>query len=246
MYISSRESRRCPAEFQNRLTRRFGTNPFGDPLFKIVWGASEFHRIGNIWRDKQGTERRGYMERFVCHGMPCWNILRWKSAAMFGSQDLWYRSTWDHVSQMHSLGEYPWRGRYEIVQPLMWRDFDAKGNLVIHHMPLSHILIDEAIPLLVQIERMSTVERKAAEEACREFERRQKQKEHAEIAEKMMENLPSFYGPVSFNGQGCRTALIDKKMYQIEQAIGRLSAGGRRPTFRKGFQVGRAPRMGRI
>jgi len=246
VYIASRETRRCPAEFQNRLTRRCGKNPFGDPLFKIVWGASEFIRMGNIWRDKRGTERRGFKERYLCHGMPCWNIVRWRSAKEYGSQEHWYSETWDSVSKLNFLGEYPWRGRYEVVQPLMHREF-VDGKMIIKHMPLSHLFIDELIPLLLQIDTMSKWQRKAAEEMCRIYEARRKQKEVDEVAEKMAENIPAWYGPVSFSGQGCRTSLLDRKINQIEQAIGRLTRAGKKPVFQKGFTVGNAPRIaGRV
>jgi hypothetical protein len=90
VHIASKETRRCPEEFQRRLTQRFGKNIFGDPNFRIVWGASEFVRIGDVRRDKFGTERKGFKDEYLCHGMACWNILRWKPASLYGTDDLWY------------------------------------------------------------------------------------------------------------------------------------------------------------
>lgn len=269
MHIASRETRKCPEEFQQRLTQRFGVSPFGDPLFKIVWGASEFIRIGDQRRDKHGTEHVGFKEEYLCHGMACWNILRWKPGSHYGTDDVWYMQTWNNpVRGMHFLGAYPWRGRYEIVQPLMWHEWTpgkvliellprmfldgiireiphkrvVGREMVIHHMPLSHVLIDEVIPLLVHIEQLSREERRAANEMVRLHKARKKQQGVDELAEMMMDSLPRSYGPVSFSHQGCRTALIDKKMEQIQNAMKRVMRG-RRPMYQKGFQVGSAPRV---
>lgn len=270
MYINGREPRKCPAEFQRRLTQRFGLNRFGDPNFKIMWGASEFVRIGDVRRDKHGTERKGFKDEYLCHGMACWNILRWKPNYNYGTDDLWYMRTWDFpVKGMHFMGEYPWRGRYEIVQPLMWHEWTPGKTIVelmpkvlpngmiidvptprvvgremiVHHMPLSHLLLDEIIPLLVHVERLTDDERRAAKEMVKRHEAWKKKQEVAQLADEMMEALPRTYGPVSFSQQGCRTSVIDKKMEQIQNAMKRIMRRGKMPVYQKGFQMGNAPQV---
>jgi hypothetical protein len=217
----------------------FGRNEFGDPLFKIVWGQSEFIRMGNVWRDKHGTERKGYRERYQCHGTPCWVIMRWKSPNHYGSPAMYYSGTFDDFSGMYILGEYPWRGRYEVMQPLARKEF-KDGKLMIEHFPLSHVLIDKLIPLMLMAQRMTYWEWKAANDLARQHEEKA---QTDEIADRLMDALPKWYGPVSYSRQGCRTALLDRKMHQIQQAWDRLSQNGRRPRFQRGFSTGQGPKQ---
>ena len=41
--------RQCPPEFQDAFTRQGGTNQYGDPIFKLVWGPAEVQRSGGYW-----------------------------------------------------------------------------------------------------------------------------------------------------------------------------------------------------
>jgi len=230
MRIKGPETRHCPAEFQDRVTRMFGRNEFGDPLFKIVWGQAEFHRMGNVWRDKAGNERWGYRERYLCHGNPCWVILRWKTPKEYGSPRAFYSNTFDQVSGLYIMGEYPWRGRYEVFQPLMRTEYIA-GKMVVEHFPLSHILIDRILPMMIAAQSMSLWERKAARDLVKQQEEKQLTEE---IADRMANTLPAWFGPVSFSRQGCRTSLIDRKMEQLKSQWDRMSRS-RRLQFQKGF-----------
>jgi hypothetical protein len=231
------EQRQCPPEFQNRVTRMFGTNVFGDPLFKVAWGQSEFHKVGNRWRDSHGTERCGYRQRYLCDGAPCWNILRWRSAEHYGTPELWYFQTWDEVSKTYALGEYPWRGRYDPLFALNRKEI-INGELKVIPFPLSHVIIDVMIPLILETQRMTQQELRAAQELIK---RRQEQAENTEIADRMMNELPAFYGAVSFSRQGIKTSLLDRKMAQIQAYWNRLSRTGQRPRFQKGFFQGSEP-----
>lgn len=238
MFIMSGESRRCPKEFDDRLRRTFGVNPYGGNNFKIVWGQSEFHRMGNIWTDRYGNERKGYREVELCHGMPCWNIIRWKSAAQaFGTPDMFYSQTYDQFSEMQILGEYPWKGFYEVLQPLCHKEF-IDGKMVIKHMPLSHILIDFVIPMLLKAQTVSMEEKKAAI-AVAKAEQHKKDVEYT--AEMMAENMPAYWGPVSFSRQGIKTDLLTRKMDAIKKVWDRMSKSGKRPNFQRGFFQGKQP-----
>ena len=237
MFINGPERRVCPAEFQDRLTRVFGRNRYGGPKFRIVWGQTNVHRVGNIWRDIYGNERRQYRDVYQSHCMPCWIIQRWKGPEHYGTPELYYLQNWDAHTRLFTMGEYPWRGRYETFQALFRHDF-VEGKMVVEHFELSHILIDKVIPMMTAVDQLSEHEKRAAYEAMKAAEAK---KETEEIAEQMMANLPSYYGPVSFARQGCRTSLLDKKMYAIQRQWDRLSRAGKRPKFLKGFQQGSKP-----
>jgi hypothetical protein len=235
MYL---EQRQCPPEYQERITHIFGVNPYGDPLYKVAWSHSEFIRMGNIWRDSYGNERRGYRDRHR-GATPCWNIMRWRSPKEYGTPTLYYMQTWDEFSKTFITGEYPWKGRYETLIS-MYRKQMVNGELVVESFPLSHILIDQIIPLLVEAQSLTLAERKAA----LQMEQEQREKEESQLTEDvLMHHLPSFYGPVSFSRQGCRTSLIDRKIEQLQRGWSRMSYGGKLPTFFKGFQVGSRPKQ---
>jgi hypothetical protein len=231
------ETRRCPAEFQDRLTRLFGKNQFGDPHFKIVWGQSEFIRMGNVWRDKHGNEHRGYLLRYqVAGGQPCWTIMRWHAPFEYGSPAAYYANTYDSLSKLHIVGEYPWRGRYEVVQPLISKEF-KDGKLIVTHFPISHFLIDTVIPLIEQFRRLSAHEQAAAHAAAKAAE----EAEQTEfIADLLEETGPTWWGPVSYTRQGIKTSVLQRKMEQIQKVWDRWSRSGA-PVFAKGISQGDKP-----
>lgn len=207
----ARETRKCPVEFQDRVTRMFGTNEFGDPLFRIAWGQTETIRLGTTWRDKHGNERAGYRDCYL-QGSPCWCILQWKSPKTFGHPDLYYIQNFDESSGLSTCGEYPYRGRYIVLQPLVNKEF-IDGKLVLTHFPLSHVLIDRIIPLIMIAHSMTKEEQRA----CRQYAEEQEHKQTvAEIADRMADASP-IYGPVSYSRQGIRTSLLDRKMEQIQR-----------------------------
>jgi hypothetical protein len=244
------ERRKCPAEFQDRLTRNFGKNQFGSPRFKIVWGQSQFIRLGNLWRDKNGRERVGYRDRYQAHGMPCWVIMRWQPPTKYGSPNIYYANSYmaaathddgekqyDSPEGFYVTGEYPWRGRYEIVQALISKEM-VDGKLVVTHFPLSHFLIDRLIPMMLAFERLTAEEQAVAKAATKAAE----EKETTEfIADYMEESLPRWWGPVSYGGQGIRTSLLDRKMHQISQVWDHMSRRGLRQKFSLGMQQGNSP-----
>lgn len=269
MHINGAERRVCPAEFQDRITQMFGVNQFGDPQFKIVWGQTEKIRLGNKW----ANGRVEYRDRTACHDMPCWVIMRWKAPSTYGSPEAYYANSWmstgtkqnvrvipkkirmksgayfegfevkvdefEEPDGFYVTGEYPWRGRYEIVQPLINKEF-IDNKLAVTHFPLSHLLIDLIIPLVLAYQSLSLEERIAARRYAEEQEQK---KLTEEIADRMANDAPAWWGPVSYGRQGIRTSLLQRKMEQIEAAWNRLSKGGSRPVFNRGLAIGDAPRV---
>lgn len=239
MRITGPETRKCPEEFQARLTRMFGRNQFGEPHFKIVWGQTQLIRMGNLWRDKNGNERLGYRERYQAHGMPCWVIMRWHSPAEYGSPRAYYMNSRMGTADkgFYVTGEYPYRGRYEVVQPLISKEFVGK-KLVVTHFPLSHFLIDKLIPLMLEYANLSQRQKQAIQAANKAIEEK---KQTEEITDLLEQNMPKFWGPVSYSRQGIRTSLLDRKMEQIQRVWDRMSRGGRTPVFNRGMAQGNRP-----
>jgi hypothetical protein len=260
LYIDGPEQLQCPPEYQDRITRMFGINQFGEPNFKIVWGQSQFIRLGNKYKTKDGDEWIGYRDAYQCHKMPCWVIMRWKQPESYGSPEFYFMNSWmstgrtavtthggdyrvyDDVREgFYVTGDYPWTGRYEIVQPLMHKEFvreNGQDKLVIEHMELSHILIDAIIPMILAYQELSLEEREAARDLVR---REEEKKRTEEIADRMADAMPVYWNPVSYSHQGCRTALIDRKMEMIQKAWDHATRVGR--AYQRGFAQGVRPRV---
>lgn len=219
--IRGAERKRCPVEFQNRITRMFGVNRFGQPNFRISWGQTEKMRIGVDGK---------YREILVQFNQPCWMIQRWKEAREYGSPALYYSETWD--GNCYITGEYPWTGRYETLQPMYRKEFE-NGKMKIIPFPLSHILIDKVIPMMLKAQQLTFWEKRAAQDMQRELEHKA---EVENIADMLEEDRPSWTGPVSFSRQGCRTSRLDKKMEEIQRYWNRISAD--KKQWKRGFFQG--------
>ena len=94
----SRAERKLPPEIEDLILRSGGTNPYGEPKFKIVWGETYVTRTGF-----------GDMRLIP---IPAWVLLQWKPAEEFGSPDFW---------DYEVLGAYPHRGMYYPMQPFYER-----------------------------------------------------------------------------------------------------------------------------
>lgn len=214
----------------------FGRNKFGDPNYRIAWAQTEVQRMGFTRFTDRDLEKSGYQERYKGSPTPCWMILRWKDPINYGSPALFYQNTYVDSWDVYFMGEYPWKGRYEILYMMCSKEF-KDGKLIITALPLNHTFIDKIIPLLIESQYLTDHERKAAKQLAKEFEHK---KEVNEIAERMMHDLPAWYGPVSYAHQGCRTSVLDLMMQKIQSKWDQLSRGGR-PIFQKSIFQGRRP-----
>ena len=216
------ERRICPQEFQDAINERFGLNRFGGPRYRLAWGETETHRVQGRW---------GYEERLLCPNIPCWNILRWRAPECYGTPRLYDLINRDRETGLCLLGEYPYEGGWEIVQPLIAREFSFAGGLRIDPLPLDAFIVDSLLPLLEMAESMSAEEIAASEEFIAQAENKAQVEA---IADRLMEEYPTRFGPVSYGRGGCKTAVIDRKMHQISQVWNRMSRTALRRQ-RKGF-----------
>src|ERR1700678_1109388 len=219
------ERRVCPDEFQEAINERFGLNRFGGPKYRIVWSETETITV-------QG--RNGYEQRLLCKSFPCWNILRWRAPECYGTPQLYDLVNRDPVTHLCVLGEYPFEGAWEVVKPLMNTEFHRATGLVTDVFELDYMIVDTLLPILEMCEEMSEAEIAASEEYIAAQENKAVVDE---ITDRLLEELPTRYGPVSYGRGGCKTSVIDKKMAQISDVWNRMSRTAlRRP--RKGFYQG--------
>lgn len=89
-----------------------GTNPYGEPNFKLVWSTEPRIVYGGKW-DKDGFE--GYREVKQIHGTPSWALMVWESPEMMGSPERWEQDYRDPETGYLQI-VYPRHGRYRLVQ----------------------------------------------------------------------------------------------------------------------------------
>ena len=102
------------------MARAGGSNRYGEPNFRVVWGGSRLGWIGGRWtdRDVHGNLVRETIElRRVPKYLPLdrWHIERWMPPEIYGSPEEWYAQTIEVEDgiRIPALGPYPARGEYE-------------------------------------------------------------------------------------------------------------------------------------
>jgi len=195
-------------------------------MFRIVWGQTERAMRSSL-------DGKGYEERLVCSGIPCWNIMRWIPPESFGSPEVYYSLTYDSETGLHDTGEYPWEGRYEVLQPLMHRSFNEdKTEMAVDALPLTYRIIELLIPVLTRANRVSYWETKAAQDEIQRIENTQAV---GRITDRMIEAMPAYIGPVSFGGQGNKNGSFQRRVEAVERS---WKDYGKR-SWKKGFGQGR-------
>ena len=215
----------CPEDIQRDLTDIFGVNHFGDPMFRIIWGMTE--------TQVQLTVNHTYDDVLVGANQPCWILQRWEPPEVFGTPDFFYLINRDDETGMVMM-EYPDFGKYKDLVSFQSRHYDAKTHeLKISTIELDWTLIDAAVPLMLKSLEMSDLERQAALEEQQAYENALIVNE---IADRLHDDLPTFYGPTSHAQISNRTALIDRKKAEIER-MWRLMDLRRAPA--RGFYQGK-------
>jgi hypothetical protein len=109
-----------PPSVARRLAIAGGTNPFGEPNYRAVWGWSRLGWVGGKWEDRNAAgdlvreiaELR-YVPKYAPHDR--WHIERWLPPEAYGSPRQWYSQTIERTDgrNIPALGPYPDRGEYE-------------------------------------------------------------------------------------------------------------------------------------
>ena len=87
--------------------KQFGENPYGDPLYRVVFSPSRRYLVCGEWPD--GSRCARWAEKY--HVGPRWVLEGWQSALEFHAAG---REDWDR-SKAETLGPWPSRGEYELI-----------------------------------------------------------------------------------------------------------------------------------
>jgi hypothetical protein len=202
----------CPEEFDDRLREVGGINRYGENNFLIRWaqgGQKEcLYRAGGNWHVENQPSYSGYRDLLLGGGSPSWMLLMWEDPVTYGTAESYYVGNYDDESDLQTLGEYPYAGRYRMLYNMVWRDFSS-GKLKLEPMPLNTYVVDNVIPIIMEARYISWEKTRAALKGIKEKE---DAAEMNKIEEAMRSASVAFKGPVSYARQGCRTHFLDKKV----------------------------------
>lgn len=157
-YSLKPERLQVPEHFQDRITQVGGLNRYMEPNFKLAWAQTE------LWESKQGGEWetsengdiggfKGYKDVLKGDGHPHWMLLQWVDAGKSiegvkpESADEFYAANKCPKTGMQLLGEYQYKGSYQIVLPLVAKIWTGR-QLYIESFPLSTEIINMMIPII--------------------------------------------------------------------------------------------------
>lgn len=213
----------CSPDFAQDIADLFGVNYLGEPMFRFIWGQTE--------TEVQLTPQGNYEERFIGHNQPCWILQMWEPAETYGPPEVFYYLNTDTDYGLPVMA-YPEFGRYKEISTFLFKQYDpTTQQLNLSTITLDWATLDRLVPLLLASLSMSIEMIRARLE---EIEAEEETAKVQEIADRLDNELPNFYGPVSYAGQANRTALIDRKMAEIENIWRKHNL--RRPPMRGLFQ----------
>lgn len=117
-----------PAWVVHHITKIGGTNLYGRPNFRVIWGGNRYHTVGGMF--KKVVEVKDEMiigkvtsivtdvaeiRQLLKYNPFRWHLERWRGPEFYGTAEEWYACTWDEESQLHVMGDYPHEGDYEHV-----------------------------------------------------------------------------------------------------------------------------------
>ena len=197
------------------MTRIGGVNPYGEPRFKLVWGESEYMRVGGYY-SKDGTI--GY-RTMPAIGEKCWAILMWEPADMCGTAYRWYKDYRDEMTGLITLGQYPYHGRYRVMKKLIHRDY-VNGEWFTYRLEPTHFILDIMLPMMMAWNALTNEQRLKVISDDQEAEEEQ--------ADKMLADAR----------HACRirrsSPLIQKRLEVMERSMGQAVAIA--TATKRGFQ----------
>lgn len=164
------ERRLCPPEFQQRIDRAVGLNRYGGPNWKIAWGQTETFRAGGYWPHDRFLGYRQLMSSNGAldgEGEPCWMLMEWHPPEDYGSPAMYYFENRDEYTGLSILGEYPWKGRYEVKFKMTSQELRS-GRMEILHYQLDGFIFAWLLPMLQVAQRMKMKDRMALAKKVKE------------------------------------------------------------------------------
>src|SRR5271170_4400046 len=117
--------RETPKWFQDELTRIGGKNPYGEPIFKLVWSTTQRTVVGGRW---ERTGYTGYKQVPLLPGHPCWALMVWEARELSGSAEMWEYDTRDEETGLLQVGGYPKYGYYRLLRKFFHQEIVSRSE----------------------------------------------------------------------------------------------------------------------
>lgn len=199
----------CPDEVKVKLLIAGGTNCWGEPNFRIVWGYNRIVKVHGQWETWRPPQPTGLLgldgrpilteprcvecvveTREIPKYLPgnCWHLERWCPPSDYGTPETWGKLGEEVHGSMtiDTAGPYPSRGEWELVFPLT-SDGTPQGMPI----PLESSCVEAMVRMLQRSREFTIPQRKAAIEQRMAREDRQSTER---MVEALSANLPAFYG----------------------------------------------------
>lgn len=226
--------RNCPEWFQRELTRIGGTNPYGEPVFKLVWSTEPKRTIGGRFPDGY----IGYRRFPEIHSAPCWALMVWESREVAGGSPLrWEMDFRDEETGMMDVGGYPKHGayrcltkfiHYEVTKkwkeeiwydgPLIRKEMIQVPYMEVYRMEPCGFILDVMLPMLMMWRKLSG---KQKVEALRQ-EERLKEQQVLKMAKDVMKGCKVNRGSALI---AKRAEIIEKGMAQAMKVAAQYGLG---------------------
>lgn len=225
------ERRQCPEFYQERLTQVGGLNPFGEPNFKLAWAQTETTRQGGEW-EAEGEWFKGYRDVYLGDGLPHWMLMQWAAPGknvqmphlVAEGPTRFYLDNKCQKTGLQLLGEYPYRGSYQIVLPLVAKWFE-NGQMIIRGFPLSREIIEMMVPVI-----------KASMEVSLDIKVRFMQDEREQDDVEYGKNIEAAYEDAKLSRAAQSSKWIEDKVRAMEKIYSSASAAITRMHRDKVFQ----------
>jgi hypothetical protein len=213
--------------FQKLIDRKVGLNPYGEPLYRVVWGWSRLDWVAGLqdlyddkgnWRcEEYGLWREPKYSYLGRDGLDRWMVEKWIPADRYGTREYWEAAT-EEIEGVHNtqaLGPYPSRGEYELSFVLQEPDTAATRKAGIAQDFIQ--LTDDAVSMIVELaERSRAIESSKRKQYLEE----QEAKKEADFQKELKDLYDD--SAVAFGGNPNSTQ-ANAPMHNTEKMIGNVS-----------------------
>lgn len=107
------------------MLERFGRNPYGQNVYRLIWAPSRMRIFGGYWDDTGKTEYRLVSK----YGpTPQWALETWRPATVYAGPEIWERQTMSPDGYL-TCGPFPAHGDFECLHKFSAKNADDGGIL---------------------------------------------------------------------------------------------------------------------
>lgn len=190
--------RPVPKSVKKRLAELYGRNPFGQPLYRVIWGEDRLTLMigtkdspwvdsdaeGNFIREATGPR---WVPKYALQGVERWYIERWLSAEEYAGS----KENWDKFCAAE-MGPYPAEGEYEHCFTLP----RAMGS------DLTASVVDFIIQTIERSREMVRADKAKAKQALEDAQKQKLANWERDAEAQLADSMSAFNGPAVTVPQG--------------------------------------------